>query len=492
MSSHNNNKQQDDTTVPDMNHHLTNSQETKSIYTPEEKKLVRKINFITVPFICFIAFLQMIDKSTLNFSAVMGIFQDTGISGNQFAWLGSIYYLGYLIFQIPNQYLLQKIPIAKYLGTALILWGLTVGCTALATNFIQLCILRFLLGLFESVTYPALYLLIAILWRRTEQVMFFSTIPISNALGGAFAGLISLGFLKLDGLSGLSSWKWCMIILGSITIITGIFTFLFLPDKAKSKWYRLSLEETLIVQERIRDNSVIQTKEIKNEQIIESLKEPRFYCYILITFFINLTNGCLTTFSTIIIKNMGFSDTVSILLNIPTNFIPMLIVIITVYFSRYQSKQNTCIGAILCFITLMALIFLTVLPLNASMLLGMFFVSIAPIMMILYALISNNITGYTKRVFYNGSSIVAYCMGNFIGPLFIRQEEAPRYRSGLIIYIITMFISILLFFYIRWTLIRDNTYRQQLKMENKLPPPIENRDEMDVTDRHDLHFMYRP
>ena len=98
-----------------------------------------------------------------------------------------------------------------------------------------------------------------------------------------------------------------MVILGCITVVAGTFTFLFLPDKAKSRWYRLSLQETLIVQERIRDNAVVQSKEIKKEQILESLKEPRFYCYMLITFLLSLTNGCLTTFSTIIIKSMGFS-----------------------------------------------------------------------------------------------------------------------------------------------------------------------------------------
>ena len=63
----------------------------------------------------------------------------------------------------------------------------------------------------------ALYLIIGTIWRRTEQVMFFGTIPISNALGGAFAGLISLGFLKLDGVLGLSSWKWYILYLITFT-----------------------------------------------------------------------------------------------------------------------------------------------------------------------------------------------------------------------------------------------------------------------------------
>ncbi|KAI9276857.1 major facilitator superfamily domain-containing protein [Phascolomyces articulosus] len=461
-------------------------------YTAEEKKLVQKINFTTVPFICIIAFLQFLDKYTLNFSAVMGLFQDTGITGDQFAWLGSIYYMGYLVFQFPNQYLLQKCPLSKYLGTAIILWGITVGCTALATNFVQLAALRFLLGFFESVTYPALFLLIGVIYRRTEQVMFFGMISISNALGGAFAGLIGVGFLKLDGVHGLSPWKWCMVVFGCVTVGVGIFSFLFLPDRANSRWYRLTVEEQKIVQERIRDNSVIQHKVIKKEQIIESVKEIRFYCYFLLSFLINLTNACLVTFSTLIINSMGFSNMASVLLGVPTNIIPLIIIIICIYFSRYRSKQNSYIGAILSFIIFIALLLLTVLPLGPSMLSGIFLVGVAPVYLIFLTMISNNIRGYTKRVFYNGGILVAYCMGNFIGPLLMRQNEAPRYYSGMITYMVAIFISILLFLYLRYTYIRDNRYHQQLKTEKGLPSSIIDNDQMeDITDKEDLSFVYR-
>ena len=98
-----------------------------------------------------------------------------------------------------------------------------------------------------------------------------------------------------------------MIILGSTTVGVGALTFFFLPDKTNSRWYRLTPEEHDIVEDRMKDNKVVQNKVIKLKHIWEALKEVRFYCYIIICFLLHLVNGCTSIFSTTIIKNMGFS-----------------------------------------------------------------------------------------------------------------------------------------------------------------------------------------
>lgn len=73
--------------------------------TPElqaaEKSLLFKLDFIYVmPCIAILNFLQFFDKSALNYSGVLGIKEDTHLTGSQFSWLGSIFYLGYLIYQV--------------------------------------------------------------------------------------------------------------------------------------------------------------------------------------------------------------------------------------------------------------------------------------------------------------------------------------------------------------------------------------------------------
>lgn len=134
-----------------------------------EKRLVRKINMTLLPFVGAIVFIQFVDKSTLGISAVLGIIQDTGLTGTQYSWLGSFFYLGFIAFQLPNNYFLQKFPISKYLGTLLILWGIVMACTALCNNFTQLAATRCLLGLFEAGTYPSLLIILNSVYRRQEQ-----------------------------------------------------------------------------------------------------------------------------------------------------------------------------------------------------------------------------------------------------------------------------------------------------------------------------------
>ncbi|KAI9497363.1 major facilitator superfamily domain-containing protein [Zychaea mexicana] len=484
------------TTSADIDDHDANSikgsgKTRKFVYTPDEKRLLRKINFATVPFICAIVFLQYLDKVALNFSAVMGLYEDTNLNGAEFSWLGSVFYLGYLLFQVPGQYFIQRFPMSKYLGTCLVLWGAVLACTALATNFSQLMVLRFLQGFFEASAYPCIQLLISTIYRRSEQVILFGILMMSNNFGISIGGLIGFGFLNLDGVHGLSGWRWCMIILGSATGIVGILTFIFLPDTAKSRWYRLTPKEVSIVQDRMRDNKVVQNKVIKFDHIWEALRESRFYCYVLICYLVHIINGCTSIFSTSIIKDMGFSNMESILLNIPSGFSAMILVLITVYCSR-RFNENNYVGALACVVSFTGVLLLTVLPRGGAMLAGIFLVTTNPASAIVLSVISNNVNGYTKKVFYNAAYLVAYCLGNFTGPLMMRPEQAPRYLGGMSGFMTAALASAVLFLYGRWTYVSDNRYRRHLKATEKLPSPIESGELVDLTDRQNLEFLYRP
>lgn len=131
----------------------------------------------------------------------------------------------------------------------------------------------------------------------------------------------------MDGVGGHGAWQWynwlflkqikitnmhicihrLMLILGVITVAFGIILFFFLVDDPRSKFLRLTPEQREIVEERIRDHAVVITREIKYYQIIEDLKEPRFYCFIFSSMLINFQNGALNTFSSIITAGFGFS-----------------------------------------------------------------------------------------------------------------------------------------------------------------------------------------
>ena len=84
----------------------------------EAKKVLRKIDVRIVPILFFIYLLQYLDKNGINYASAFGFQKGTGLHGQDYSWLGSIFYFGYLVGQYPSGYLLQRLPIAKFLGCA--------------------------------------------------------------------------------------------------------------------------------------------------------------------------------------------------------------------------------------------------------------------------------------------------------------------------------------------------------------------------------------
>jgi MFS family permease len=247
------------------------------------------------------------DKSALNYSNVLGIKETAGLSLAQYSWLGSIFYLGYLLFQFPSMILIQKLSLSKYIGSVIVLWGLVLTLTYLGHNFSQLAALRFLLGFFEAGIYPCCIMLISSLYRRTEQAARIGLVYIFNGLALAIGGLIGYGIGHMTDVGGLQPWQWIMIILGAVTIFFGVLSFFFMVDNPKAKVLRLSPEEEKIVDNRMRDNAVVHSREIKWAHVWESLKEPRFYVFMLAAMLINFQNSALNNFSSLITKGFGFS-----------------------------------------------------------------------------------------------------------------------------------------------------------------------------------------
>ncbi|KAI8330658.1 major facilitator superfamily domain-containing protein [Choanephora cucurbitarum] len=460
------------------------------VKTEAEEKLLHKINCTFMPFACLILFIQFVDKSTLSTISVLNQFyEDTHISRDQYSWLGSIFYLGFLCMQLPNNYMMQKFPLSRYVGTMLIIWGAVLFSIGFAKNFSQLAALRFLLGLFEAITYPTMFLLIATMYRRSEQVLGFGVMFLSNSVGMILGGVIGVGFINMPTVNYISAWQWAMIIYGSITMLMGLVYFVFLPDRPDSRWFRLTEEERLIVKERVRDNAVVRTFNINQDQIKEALKEPRLYCYCLISLLIELQNGALTTFQSLIISDLGFSSTNAVLLTIPSGVFALILVAGSSYFSKKWS-EIIWMAIAMCTISVVGLILLAAIPSGGIRLLGLYLSWVCtPTYVLMQASITSNVSGYTKKIFYTGGNMISYTLGNFIGPLLLRNKDAPRYLTGMGVYIAANVLVILLFIYVRFSYVQANKRRNLDQKADlvALPSDLE-----DLTDTQNPNFVYKP
>lgn len=107
--------------------------DTHEPYTlEEEKRLVRKIDCMILPYLAVCYAFFYIDKTTLSYAAIFGIREDLNLVGDRYNWLSSVFYFGFLAWAFPTNFLLQRLPVGKYLGANIFLWGVFLMLQAAA------------------------------------------------------------------------------------------------------------------------------------------------------------------------------------------------------------------------------------------------------------------------------------------------------------------------------------------------------------------------
>ncbi|XDG00440.1 hypothetical protein ABKA04_000055 [Annulohypoxylon sp. FPYF3050] len=165
-------------------------QDATDVNPLEARQVLRKIDWHILPLLMGTYLLQYLDKSTVNFASVFGLRQGTNLHGQDYSWSLSIFYFGYLVAQWPAGYLLQRLPVGKFIGGTTIVWGMLTIVTPACKNFAGLAVNRFLLGCSEAVVNPGFVLVLSMWWRQDEQPMRLTTYYSMNGIAGICGGLL--------------------------------------------------------------------------------------------------------------------------------------------------------------------------------------------------------------------------------------------------------------------------------------------------------------
>ncbi|CAO3681056.1 unnamed protein product [Umbelopsis ramanniana] len=449
----------------------------------EERLLVRKIDRKILPWLCAVGFFQFLDKTSLSYASVLGIIADTHLVGSDYGALGSIFYVGYLAMQIPNSYMMQRLPLAKLVGTIVFLWGIVIALTSLGKNFSQLAGLRFMLGLLEACVNPNFMLLTSIFYRKQEVASRLGAWWLVNGLCSSFGGLVGYGIGHMEGVRGLHSWQWIMIILGSVTSLLGIFVFIFLIDDPRSPKLHLTENEAIIMEERLKDTGIKRSNKIEWDQVRECFKDPKTYAWFFISMLVNISNGALTTFSGLITVGLGFSGLNAILLGIPAGFMDIAFIVFAGWIHG-RTGDSLYTASVFMFVTIVGLIFLIVLP-TVAKLAGLYLVySYVAAYILFLSSVAANTSGYTKKLLTNAVVLIGYTVGNIIGPLIMTSNQAPLYVGGVVGCICANGVAMVIFIVIRLWMSRMN--------KKKAANPVRKaEDGEDLTDLEDPNFVYR-
>lgn len=288
-----------------------------------------------------------IADTSYRYAAIFGIRDDLNLHGTEYSWLSSLFYFGFLAWAFPTNFLMQRLPIGKYLGANIFMWGFFLMCQAACNSFASLGALRALAGAAEACSDPSFILITSMWYTRRQQPVRIGLWYTANGFGIALGGLLGYAIGHIHG--ALASWRYEFLIIGALCCIWGIVITIFMPDSPVTAKF-LSTHEKRIAVERLKGNQTgVENKHFKMYQLKEAFLDPKLYLFYLLGVVGNVPNGGISNFGTIIIKGFGFSTLVTTLMQVPYGFFIAVSILTCVFLNdRFTNRRCMFILIFLC------------------------------------------------------------------------------------------------------------------------------------------------
>lgn len=215
--------------------------------------------------------------------------RDLGMKGYDYNMIISIFYISYILFEIPSNILCKWIGPGWFIPVLTLLFGIASVGTAFVKTVPQAASVRFLLGIFEAGMMPGIAYYLSRWYRRSELAFRLSLYIVMAPLAGAFGGLLATAILKLKRFGSLESWRMIFAIEGIITIGFGLVAILVLTDRPETAIW-LSPEEKKLAIARVQSERIGSTQ-VLDRIDTKKLKRGIFNPVTLSTAFVFLLNN---------------------------------------------------------------------------------------------------------------------------------------------------------------------------------------------------------
>jgi ACS family tartrate transporter-like MFS transporter len=204
--------------------------ETVTPHADVESRVFNKITLRLIPFMFVLYVVSYLDRINVSFAGLQ-MNQALNFNDEIFGLGGGIFFIGYFLFGIPSNLMVERLGARKWISLIMILWGIVSVMMVTIESPLSFYILRFLLGVAEAGFFPGMILYLTYWFPRrlhgTAVARFMTAIPAAGVLGG----LISAQLLGMSGTLGLPGWKWLFICTGLPAVILGVVVFFYLTDR---------------------------------------------------------------------------------------------------------------------------------------------------------------------------------------------------------------------------------------------------------------------
>ncbi|MDY7578762.1 MFS transporter [Herbaspirillum sp. RTI4] len=282
-------------------------------------RVIQRATLKLMPLLGLLYLIAYIDRQNIGYAKLQMV-ASLGVSEAVYGLGASLFFIGYLLFEVPSNMMLAKIGARRTFSRIMLSWGVVTVALAFTNSTWMFYILRFLLGVCEAGFYPGVLYYLTLWFPARSRSRLVGYFMIGSAVANAIAAPIGGALLDLNGLLGMHGWQWVFIVTGIPAIVMGVVVLKILPDTPReAKFLSASEKMWLLTTLHTEEKNIAPGKPANPSEV---LRDGRVYLMAFYFLFFPLSAYGLSYWLPTIVKGFGVSNTVNGLLNI----IPWVIV----------------------------------------------------------------------------------------------------------------------------------------------------------------------
>lgn len=297
-----------------------------------ESNVIKKVALRIIPIMVMLYVIAYIDRQNIGF-AKLHMIDSLGLSETAFGLGASLFFIGYLFFEVPSNILLHKVGARLWFARIMATWGVITIIMAFTTNTTMFYVLRFLIGAAEAGLYPGL-LYYMTKWfplsYRPKVVGYLIIASLgANLIGAPLNGML----LSIHGAFNLEGWQWIFIGTGIPAVVFILPVLLWLPESPEKATFLKENEKSWLRNKLHAEEDKHQDRHVTG--VLKTMKDSRVLLLALVLGFISFGAYGLSYWMPTIVRGFGATDMQNGLINM----IPWaMAILLLVWMTRKSSR----------------------------------------------------------------------------------------------------------------------------------------------------------
>ncbi|KAI0015025.1 major facilitator superfamily domain-containing protein [Xylariomycetidae sp. FL0641] len=453
--------------------------------SPAERRLVRKIDWHLYPILFLVYTCSFLDRINISNAKIQGMDEDLDLSGTRFNIALFVYFIPYILLEVPSNMLIKKVRPSIYLSGLMAAWGVVNMTMGFVTSYEALVALRFLLGVLEAGVLPGIIYLTSMYYKRHEFQKRMSFFFLSVVVAGAFGGLLAYAIAHLDHVNGMRAWRWIFIIEGAATAAISLASSSLIADWP-SQCRFLDADEKLLLRARLAADGADAARmdTLNRDAYKRILGDWKIWLFALAYMGLGITGYAVTFFLPAILREFGWAAAAAQVHTIPVYAATGVFMVAVAWLS--DRARHRYLFVVFCVaVATVGYVLLLLQPPRAPLSRDVKYLAVflaaaggygaTPVAL---AWLANNLSGHWKRAFGTGIQVTVGNVAGLVASTVFLQREAPRYRTGYAVALALTWIGALACTALAVKLRRENARRAAGARNYRLDRPQEEVDNM--------------